>query len=54
MPTCDCCRIVIQNDPEAMSITTHGRSLRLCRDHARIIIAMLADLQIDPPLEVIR
>ena len=55
MPTCDCCRIVIRpNDLEAMVVSTRGRCIRLCREHARLIVAMLADLQLDPPIEVIR
>ena len=55
MPICDCCRIVIRpNDPEAMVVTTHGRTITLCRDHARLIIAMLADLQLHPPIDLIR
>ena len=55
MPICDCCRIAIRpNDAEALTATTHGRTIMLCRDHARLVIAMLADLQLDPPLDVIR
>ena len=33
-----------------MLILTHNRNNLLCRDQACIIIAKLADLQIDPPL----
>jgi hypothetical protein len=55
MPACDCCRIVIDSgDPDAMLIATRRRTIRLCCDHARVIIAMLADLQVDPLIEVIR
>lgn len=55
MPTCDCCHIVIRpDDPEAMSIAIGSRVIRLCHDHARLIVAMLADFQIEPPIEVIR
>ena len=41
-------------DRDAMLITTRGRHIQLCSDHARIIITMLADMQLNPPIEVIR
>ena len=55
MPTCNCCCTVIQpQDTEAMFITMRGRTIRLCRDHTRGLIAMLSDLQLGLPIEVIR
>lgn len=55
MHTCDRCGIAIPTaDAEAITVIYAGRTIRLCRDHARVVVAMLDDLQLDPPLRIIR
>ena len=55
MPTCTSCQCVVRpNDPQALTLTYNHRALVLCRTCGRIVTALLADMRLTPPLEVIR
>ena len=55
MPTCDCCHCVVQrNDPEAITLTYLRRTIVLCRECNRVLIAILADIKLSPPLRIIQ
>ena len=55
MLTCDCCQAVVRpNDSEAVSLSYNHRAITLCRECARIVVALVSDMRLSPPLAVIR
>ena len=55
MPNCDCCQNVIPRlDPEAVTLTYFHRTILLCRHCNRVVLALLADMKLSPPLDIIQ
>ena len=55
MLSCDCCHCTVQrNDPEAITLTYLRRTIVLCRECNRVLIAILADTKLSPPLRIIQ